>query len=130
MIFAPQVELRVNSDKTRIVGFIAGLGPKTIWDKPLDSVTKVERTHAYYPEHDLEIKLDVELNISDITLINKVRFWMNNMMVRSEDGLMQLTQPKHLDAAQKGIKKNLEDLIGRPRKLVEKTCAPSGHEYR
>merc|ERR1719158_843389 len=55
---------------------------------------------------------------------------MNNMMARSEDGLMQLTQPKHLDAAQKGIKRNLEDLVGRQRKLVEKTCAPSGHEYR
>merc|ERR1711972_1144500 len=68
MIFAPQVELRVNSDKTRIVGFIAGLGPKTIWDKPMDSVTKVQRT--------------------------------------------------------------LDDLLGRDRKLVEKTCAPSGHEYR
>ena len=130
MIFAPQVELRVNPDKTRIIGFLAGLGPKTIWDKPLETVTRVERTHAYYPEHDLEVKLDVELSNSDINIINKVRFWINQMMVRSEDGLMQLTQPKHLDAAQRGIQRNLDDLFKRERKPVDKTCVPCGHEYR
>lgn len=51
MIFAPQVEVRHNAKKSRLSGFVAGLGPKTTWDKPEEEITKVERTLAFYPEH-------------------------------------------------------------------------------
>jgi len=130
MMFAPQVELRVNSEKTKIIGFIAGLGPKMLWDKPRERVTKGERTHSYYPEHDIEVKLDVPINNQDVNIINKIRYWMNQMLLKTETGAMNLTLVKHLDAAQKGFKKNLEDLLGKQRKLIDKTGVPSGHEYR
>ena len=110
MMFAPQVELRVNKDRTKITGFIAGLGPKMLWDKPREKVTKGERTHSYYPEHDIEVKLDVPLNNHDVNVINKIRYWMNQMLLKTETGAMYMTLPKHLDAAQKGFKKNLDDL--------------------
>ena len=52
------------------------------------------------------------------------------MLSKTEDGIMWLTQPKQLDTAQKGIRRNLEDLLERERKYEEKEHLPSGHEYR
>ena len=130
MIFAPQVEVRHNAKKTRLTGFVAGLGPKTTWDKPEEEITKVERTLAFYPEHDMEIKFDVNVTNQDINTVNKLRYWVNQMLTKTEDGIMWLTQPKSLDTAQKGIKRNLEDLLERERKYEEKEHLPSGHEYR
>ena len=57
MMFSPQVEMRMNKEKSRLIGFIAGMGPKTIWNKPESSITHTERTEAFYPEHDLEVCL-------------------------------------------------------------------------
>jgi hypothetical protein len=130
MIFAPQVEVRHNAKKSRITGFIAGLGPKTTWDKPEEEITKVERTLAFYPEHDMEIKFDVKVTNQDINTVNKLRYWVNQMLRRTDDNIMYLTQPKNLDDAQKGIRRNLEDLLERERKFEEKEHLPAGHEYR
>ena len=130
MIFAPQVEVRHNAKKSRLSGFVAGLGPKTTWDKPEEEITKVERTLAFYPEHDMEIKFDVNVSNQDINTVNKLRYWTNQMLSKTEDGIMWLTQPKQLDTAQKGIRRNLEDLLERERKYEEKEHLPSGHEYR
>ncbi len=140
MIFSPQVELRGNKgthkDKkakgkhTRIIGFVAGLGPKTIFDKPMGEVTKSEKTHGYYPEHDMEVKLDVVISNGDVNQINKIRYWLNQMMMKSEDGIMHITQPKQLDAAQKGIQKQLVDLLNQERMGQIKTSGPCGREFR
>ena len=140
MIFSPQVELRgnkgIHKDKqakgkhTRIIGYVAGLGPKTIFDKPLKEVTKSEKTHGYYPEHDMEVKLDVVISNGDVNVINKIRYWLNQMMMKSEDGIMHITQPKQLDAAQKGLQKNLVDLLSQERMTQMKTSGPCGREFR
>ena len=136
MIFAPQVELRTDAHRhnntkiTKITGFIAGLGAKTIWDKPWENVTKSERTHAYYPEHDLEVKLDVSLNNGDINYLNKIRYWLNQMLLKTEDGTMMMTQPKKLDEAQKALKSYLEELLMKSRRSTNPEGVPCGHEYR
>jgi len=130
MIFAPQVEVRHNAKKNRLTGFVAGLGPKTTWDKPEDQITKVERTLAFYPEHDMEVKFDINVTNQDINTINKLRFWTNLMLSKTDDNMMCLTQPKNLDTAQKGIKRNLEELLERERKYEEKEPIPSGQEFR
>jgi ATP-dependent RNA helicase TDRD9 len=130
MIFAPQVEVRTNTKKSRLTGFVAGLGPKTAWDKPEEEITKVERTLAFYPEHDMEVKFDVNITNQDINTVNKVRYWVNQMISKTEDGMMVLTQPRSLDEAQKGIRRNLEDLLERERKYEEKESLASGREYR
>ena len=41
------MEVRHKANKSRLTGFVAGLGPKTTWDKPEKQVTKVERTLAF-----------------------------------------------------------------------------------
>ena len=140
MIFSPYVELRGNKGihkdmyatgkHTRIIGFVAGLGPKTIFDKPLAEVTKSEKTHGYYPEHDMEIKLDVVISNGDVNMINKIRYWLNQMMMRSEDGMMHVTQPKQLDAAQRGLQRNIMELLNSERLSQIKTGGPCGREYR
>ena len=136
MIFSPRVELRTDAHgdrerkATKITGFIAGLGPKTVWDKPLEQVSRSERTQAYFPDHDMEVMLDVSISNSDINLINKLRYWLNQMLQKTEDGVMSLTQTKSLDSAQKGIKRNLEDLLSRDRLTQEKIGIPSGQQFR
>jgi len=130
MMFAPQVELRLDKKKSKITGFVAGLGPKTIWDKPLNQLTKSERTYAFYPEHDMEVKLDVSITNGDVNLLNKIRFWLNMMLMKSEDGVMHLTQPKQLNEAQQALKKNLLELLDKARRSMEKTGVQCGHEYR
>jgi len=130
MMFAPQVELRLNQKKSKITGFVAGLGPKTIWDKPLNQLKRSEKTHAFYPEHDIEVKLDVSISNGDVNLLNKIRYWLNQMLMKSEDGVMHLTQPKQLNEAQQGLKKNLLELLDRERRSQEKTGVQCGHEYR
>ena len=67
---------------------------------------------------------------SDINLINKLRYWLNQMLQKTEDGVMSLTQTKSLDSAQKGIKRNLEDLLSRDRLTQEKIGIPSGQQFR
>merc|ERR1719317_1886543 len=130
MIFAPQVEVRHNAKRSRLTGFVAGLGPKTTWDKPEEEISKVERTLAFYPEHDMEVKFDINVNNQDINIVNKLRYWVNKMISKTEDGIMALTQPKNLDDAQKGIKRNLEELLERERTYEEKESLPSGREFR
>ena len=106
------------------------MGPKTTWDKPEQEISKVERTHAFYPEHDMEVKFDIYVNNTDINIVNKLRFWINKMISKTDDGIMALTQSKNLDDAQKGIERNLNDLLEKERKYEEKESVPSGREYR
>ena len=105
MIFSPQVEVRLNSKKTRLTGFIAGMGPQTVWDKPQEMISRTERTAAFYPEHDLEVKLDINISNQDISTVNKLRYRINEMLSKTKNDVMCLTQPKLVNMAQKEIKK-------------------------
>ncbi|KAK0080680.1 hypothetical protein PV325_013516 [Microctonus aethiopoides] len=65
LIFAPQIELRRNSFKTRYSGALCGLG----YDK---------KTHqSLFPEHDMAIDFDVELTMDDMQNVNRLRHWMS-----------------------------------------------------
>ena len=66
------MEVRHSPDKSRITGCISGLGPRTDWEKPLEEVTRAESTEAFYPEHDIETRFDVNVTNHDINSINKV----------------------------------------------------------
>ena len=130
MIFSPTVEMRTNHDRTRITGCLSGLGPRTHWDKPDEQVTMAEKTEAYYPEHDIETRFDVNISNEDVNTVNKVRHWLNQSLARTEDGIMALTQVQTLDRSQKKIKTHLEELFKRQRFLQEKEPMPQGREYR
>ena len=130
MIFSPRVEMRANQDRTRITGCLSGLGPRTHWDKPDEQVTMAERTEAYYPEHDIETRFDVNITNEDVNTVNKIRHWMNHSLARTEDGIMALTQVQTLDKSQKRIKEHLEELFRRQRFFQDKEPMPQGREYR
>ena len=73
MVFAPEVELRIkegdNLHRRKITGFIAGMGPKIHWNK--SKISEAEVTEAFYPEHDMEIRFNVNIDNEDIEKINQ-----------------------------------------------------------
>jgi ATP-dependent RNA helicase TDRD9 len=50
LIFAPRVEFRANSDRTRLTGALCGLGKK-------------EDGSAIYPDHDMELEFDTDISV-------------------------------------------------------------------
>nr|CAD7262416.1 unnamed protein product [Timema shepardi] len=54
LLFAPRAEIRVNDMRTKYIGALCGLGYDTDTDMPL------------FPEHDMEVRFDVEINIQDL----------------------------------------------------------------
>nr|CAD7447198.1 unnamed protein product [Timema bartmani] len=66
LLFAPRAEIRVNDTGTKYIGALCGLGYDIDTDMPL------------FPEHDMEVRFDVEINIQDLQEINMLRFWMSN----------------------------------------------------
>ena len=131
MMFSPHVELRTNPPKTHLSGCITGLGPKATRDKDEELLTKSERHAAFYPEHDVETRFDVEISNEDVNTINKVRYWINQCLSKTDpDQLVRLGQPALVQKAQEGVKKCLEELVGRDRSLKEKEPLPSRKEYR
>ena len=96
-----------------------------------EKLSFTEKTEAFFPEHDIETRFDVIINNEDLDLVNKIRYWMNVCLSKTEpDQLMRLTQVISLDKAQKGIKEALEMLLLSERKVVKKEGLSSGREYR
>ncbi|CAG2067279.1 unnamed protein product [Timema podura] len=54
LLFAPRAEIRVNDTGTKYIGALCGLGYDVDTDMPL------------FPEHDMEVRFDVEINIQDL----------------------------------------------------------------
>jgi ATP-dependent RNA helicase TDRD9 len=128
MMFSPCVEMRTDANRTRLTGCLSGLGPGV---PPAEPGARPGRTEAFYPEHDIETRFDVNVTNQDVNTINKIRYWINQCLSRTEpDEMMRLTQPATLGKAQHGIKNNLEDLFGRERRREEKEALPSRREYR
>ena len=131
MMFSPHVELRTNPPRTQLSGCLSGLGPKATKDKSEELLTKSERHAAFYPEHDVETRFDVEITNEDVNTINKVRYWMNQCLSKTDpDQLVRLGQPAVVRKAQQGVKKCLEELMGRDRLQKEKEPLPSRKEHR
>lgn len=64
LCFAPRMELRCNSRKTYYTGALCGLGP----------IGDTER--AMFPDHDMEIKFDVEIFIDDINEVWQAYYFL------------------------------------------------------
>ncbi|KAF7992726.1 hypothetical protein HCN44_005070 [Aphidius gifuensis] len=65
LMFAPTIELRCNSLRTRNTGVLCGLG--------YDKSTK----QSLFPEHDMYVDFDADITINDLQNINKLRYWMS-----------------------------------------------------
>ncbi|XP_072756559.1 probable ATP-dependent RNA helicase spindle-E isoform X2 [Anoplolepis gracilipes] len=99
--FAPRIELRCNSRKTYYTGALCGLGP--VNDRSRQSL---------FPDHDMEIKFDVQITIDDIKEINKLRYWMNAGMQ-----LDQISNCEYKINCQNKLKHILLELRDKQRKL-------------
>ena len=112
---------RTNKGRSRLTGALTGLGPARSRNELHGKLSLAEKTEAFFPEHDLETRFDVEINNEDLDLVNKIRYWMNVCLSKTHpDQIMRLTQPISLDKAQKGIKAAMEALLLEDRKVVEK----------
>lgn len=65
LLFSPMVELRCDSEFTRLTGAICGLGYRK------------ENSRAFYPDNDMEIVFDIDITLDHIVKINKIRYWLN-----------------------------------------------------
>ena len=110
---------------------MTGLGPAVGSKELTEKLSFTEKTEAFFPEHDIETRFDVIINNEDLDLVNKIRYWMNTCLSKTEpDEMMRLTQTISLDKAQKGIKEAMETLLVKEREMVEKEGLSSGMEYR
>jgi len=131
LIFSPRAEIRTNKSRSRLTGVLTGLGPARTSKELNYQLSLMEKTEAFFPEHDVETRFDVTITNEDLDLVNKIRYWMNVCLSKTEpDQLMRLTQIISLDKAQKGIKEAMEVLLINEKKVVEKEGLPSGREYR
>ena len=122
---------RTNKSWSRLTGALTGLGPARTSGELSDKLSLVEKTEAFFPEHDVETRFDVTITNEDLDLVNKIRYWMNVCLSKTQpDQIMRLTQTISLDKAQKGIKEAMEALLLSERRVVEKEGLPSGREYR
>ena len=122
---------RTNKSRSRLTGALTGLGPARTTRELNDKLSLLEKTEAFFPEHDVETRFDVTITNEDLELVNKIRYWMNVCLSKTQpDQMMRLTQTISLDKAQKGIKEAMEGLLLSERKVVEKEGLSSGREYR
>ncbi|XP_054743401.1 probable ATP-dependent RNA helicase spindle-E [Anastrepha obliqua] len=68
LLFCPTMQIKRNSNKTKYVTVLAGLGYNEETYKPL------------YEEHDIVLNLDSEILKDDIELINQLRYCMDTML--------------------------------------------------
>ncbi|XP_077997158.1 ATP-dependent RNA helicase TDRD9-like [Glandiceps talaboti] len=104
MLFAPTIELRTDSRKSRYTGALCGLG--------IDPDTY----GPALPDHDMEITFDVSITADDITMINGVRMAVN-LAVGSEDAIADWG-PAAIFKIQKSAREKLLRLIMKRRESV------------
>ncbi|CAL1265541.1 unnamed protein product [Larinioides sclopetarius] len=79
LLFSPFAEIRTDRAQKSYIGALCGLG--------YDPVTK----ESLYPDHDIELAFDIELNIEDIREINVVRMGFNLLLHSDCDTLQYPT---------------------------------------
>ncbi|XP_011312434.1 probable ATP-dependent RNA helicase spindle-E [Fopius arisanus] len=107
LIFAPKIELRANCMKTRNVGALCGLG--------YDEKTK----RSLFPEHDMNLSFNVDINLDDLQNINKLRYWMNmGIFVKSEDDSDEDQMLSDIVKTQVKVKESLFALMSKKREPI------------
>nr|CAD7200042.1 unnamed protein product [Timema douglasi] len=107
LLFAPRAEIRVNDTRTKYIGALCGLGYDIDTDMPL------------FPEHDMEVRFDVEINIQDLQDINMLRFWMSNATSLDEGETALIGNSINIVNCQHKIRGFLNTLLHRKRKSQE-----------
>ena len=78
----------------------------------------------------METRFDMTIAYKDLDLVNKICYWMNVCLSKTElDQLMLLTQTITLEKAQKGTEEAMEAMLLCERKVVEKEGLSSGRKF-
>ncbi|KAL6256192.1 hypothetical protein P5V15_012308 [Pogonomyrmex californicus] len=119
LIFTPYMELRRSPLGTYYTGALCGLG--------YDRTTG----RSLYSQHDLQVIFDVEIKMSDLRMINKLRHWMNVSMhfnersaIVDDDAYYEMTIN-----CQNQIKKAFKEVIFETRKKIEPILIPKFDEW-
>ena len=105
LLFAPTVEFRNNEKRTMYTGALCGLGS--------------DSNSAIYPDNDIECTFDVNIDISDITMINAVRLAIN-LVIGSEEAVLTWTNNEYnLKQLQQRACDKLLQVIQRNREKIE-----------
>lgn len=114
LIFAPRVELRVDTERRQLTGAVCGLG------------FEPESGAAFFPENDLEVLFDTKITLMDIEVVNKLRFWMDYIMGGGEGPHSELSRPGIIKS-QERIKTYITDLLFKKRPCI--TPQPVSYPY-
>ncbi|XP_051160838.1 probable ATP-dependent RNA helicase spindle-E [Leptopilina boulardi] len=107
ILFCPRMELRRSTSKGSYVGALCGLGIYPRNDEAHEPAISL------FPEHDMEIKFDVEITNDDLLDINKLRHWMNLCLNIDGDRNEHMSETIN---CQVHVKNYLFDLMDRKRR--------------
>ena len=125
MIFAPFVEMRIDSTLRRYTGCLAGLG--------YDPVTNL----PYNEDHDMEIDFDGVITNADLTAINKVRFYISAALSRDyrhhnrdiASATLRISGDNAVVEYQDKIRDSMDKLLFHPRLPKMKESSPSHGQW-
>ncbi|XP_052105936.1 ATP-dependent RNA helicase TDRD9-like [Mytilus californianus] len=105
LLFCPVAELRRDRENKRYIGAICGLG-----------VDRDQR-HSLFPDHDMEITFDVEIDNKDISQINGVRSAINLAIGNEEK--VSAWGPDAIYKIQEAARKKLLEVVYKRRERVD-----------
>ncbi|CAC5402912.1 TDRD9 [Mytilus coruscus] len=105
LLFCPVAELRRDRENKRYIGAICGLG-----------VDRDQR-HSLFPDHDMEITFDVEIDNKDISQINGVRSAINLAIGNEEK--VSAWGPDAIYKIQEAARKKLLEVVYKRREHVD-----------
>ncbi|KAF6209821.1 hypothetical protein GE061_015572 [Apolygus lucorum] len=117
LVFTPKAELRVDPSKSYVTGALCGLGCDS------DGM-------SYDQENDIEVSFDCKFDMNDIETVNRIRFWMNEIMCGAATSVeQQITSRASAYNAQQKIVKYLLSLFQRPRDPLCPTTFANSYEW-
>ncbi|CAH0728336.1 unnamed protein product, partial [Brenthis ino] len=116
LLFCPEAELRRNKACTRYVSVLCGLGANA--------------HHApLFPEHDLLVNVDADLDVNDIAAINHIRYLLDHMLSCEDGEDVPTTDDEFRINVPKLIRNDLLQLLKRRRKHREPESVVGAWEW-
>ncbi|KAM5128959.1 ATP-dependent RNA helicase TDRD9 isoform 2-T2 [Mantella aurantiaca] len=108
MLFAPEIELRVDDMRREYTGVLCGLG----WQY---------KNLAVWPEHDIELAFDVRFTAEDLVKINMIRSAINKLVCYSHGGSINR---ECIGRLQEDVREQLLRLFQKesPREMIHAKC--------
>ncbi|XP_026315205.1 probable ATP-dependent RNA helicase spindle-E [Hyposmocoma kahamanoa] len=116
LLFCPVAELRRDSEGSRYVSVLCGLG-------------SMEDGTPYFPEHDLLVNIDADLTVEDIGAINHIRYLMDYMMYCNE-GQDMPADNAYRSQVPKTIRNDILELFRKRRKHREPESVVNAWEWK